>query len=247
MVRKITSSRVWSDRISTNSSPPRRATVSPSRTAACSRSPTWRSTSSPKLWPRLSLMTLKWSRSMNTTAIERVALREHRLLQAVVEEVAVGQPGERVVVGLALELLLVALALDRVLHRLQQQLAVDLALDEVVLRAALHRVERELLVVVAGEHDDRHLRASARRPWRRSPARGCRAATGRGAPARSSLCESSSSPRDRRSTWLSRNAMPGSSASISRIRRASPGLSSISRTDWPGASGFICRAAASRR
>ena len=63
---------------------------------------------------------------MNTTAIERgVALREHRLLEAVVEEVAVGQAGERVVVRLVLELLLVALALDRVLHRAQQQLAVD--------------------------------------------------------------------------------------------------------------------------
>ena len=103
-------------------------------------------------------MNLKWSRSMNTTAIERTWRCEKTAwLQAVVQQVAVGQPGERVVVGLVLELLLVALALDRVLHRAQQQLAVELALDQVVLRAALHRVERELLVVVAGQHDDRHL------------------------------------------------------------------------------------------
>ena len=86
-----------------------------------------------------------------------VALRGDRLLEAVVQQVAVRQPRERVVVRLALELLLVALALDRVLHRAQQQLAVDLAFDEVVLRAALHREERERLVVVAREHDDRHL------------------------------------------------------------------------------------------
>ncbi len=71
MVRKMRSSRVWSLRISTNSSPPRRATVSPSRTVDCSRSAIFRSTSSPKLWPRLSLMTLKWSRSMKTTATGR--------------------------------------------------------------------------------------------------------------------------------------------------------------------------------
>ena len=138
MARKITSSLVWSFRISTNSSPPRRATVSPSRSTERSRSAMLRSSSSPALWPRLSLTNLKWSRSMNTTAIgAHVALREHRLAQAVVQQVAVGQPGERVVVGLVLELHLVALALDRVLHRAQQQLAVELALDEVVLRAAL--------------------------------------------------------------------------------------------------------------
>jgi len=74
-----------------------------------------------------------------------------------VQQVAVGQPGERVVVRLVLELLLVALALDRVLHRAQQQLPVELALDEVVLGAGLDRRERDRLVVVSGEDDDRHL------------------------------------------------------------------------------------------
>ncbi len=46
----------------------------------------------------------------------QVALREHRLAQAVVQQRAVGQPGERVVVGLVLELHLVTLALNGVLH-----------------------------------------------------------------------------------------------------------------------------------
>jgi hypothetical protein len=68
------------------------------------------------------------------------------------------EPGERVVVRLVLELHLVALALDRVVHRAQQQLAVEAAFDQVVLRAALYRRERERIVVVAGEHDDRHRR-----------------------------------------------------------------------------------------
>ena len=63
---------------------------------------------------------------MNTTAMARgSALRVHRLAQAVVQQVAVRQAGERVVVGLVLELHLVALALDRVVHRAQQQLAVE--------------------------------------------------------------------------------------------------------------------------
>ena len=150
MVRKITSSRVWSERISTNSSPPRRATVSPSRTAALQAlAHVAQQLVAEVVAERVvdDLEVVEVDEHHRDRA--RVALREHRLLQAVVEQVAVGQPGERVVVRLALELLLVALALDRVLHRLQQQRAVDLALHEVVLRAALHRVERELLVVVA--------------------------------------------------------------------------------------------------
>jgi hypothetical protein len=82
---------------------------------------------------------------MNTTGDRaRQALRVHRLAQAVVQQVAVRQAGERVVVGLVLELHLVALALDRVLHRAHQQLAVEAALDQVVLRAALHRRERDV-------------------------------------------------------------------------------------------------------
>ena len=86
----------------------------------------------------------------------RLALRVHRLAQAVVQQVAVRQAGERVVVRLVLELHLVALALDGVVHRAQQQLAVEPRLDQVVLRPALHRRQRHRLVVVAGEHDDRH-------------------------------------------------------------------------------------------
>ena len=55
-------------RMTTNSSPPRRATVSPSRTAATRRWPISLSSKSPCSWPRLSLTSLKLSRSMNISA-----------------------------------------------------------------------------------------------------------------------------------------------------------------------------------
>ena len=53
---------------SANSSPPNRATVSPGRADALSRSPTTTSSWSPTGWPRLSFTTLKSSRSRNSTA-----------------------------------------------------------------------------------------------------------------------------------------------------------------------------------
>ena len=53
---------------SVNSSPPKRATSEDSGVVASSRSPSATSSSSPTLWPRLSLTTLKRSRSMNITA-----------------------------------------------------------------------------------------------------------------------------------------------------------------------------------
>ncbi len=56
-----------------NSSPPWRAMVSSSRTHSESRRDTWRSSSSPTSWPRVSLMFLKLSRSMNSTATLRPA------------------------------------------------------------------------------------------------------------------------------------------------------------------------------
>ncbi len=52
-----------------NSSPPSRATVSPGRTQRPSRAPTAARSRSPAAWPRLSLTTLKSSRSMNKTPV----------------------------------------------------------------------------------------------------------------------------------------------------------------------------------
>ncbi len=51
-----------------NSSPPSRATVHSGATAAVRRRATWVSSSSPAWWPRVSLTSLKRSRSMNSTA-----------------------------------------------------------------------------------------------------------------------------------------------------------------------------------
>ena len=94
----MSSSATWSNRI-TNSSPPKRATESDARIACASREPICCSSQSPLSWPRLSLTTLKRSTSMNTTANRppRAARAGERVLEAVAEQRAVGQPGQRVV------------------------------------------------------------------------------------------------------------------------------------------------------
>ncbi len=48
-------------------------------------------------------------------------------------------------------------AFDGVADRADQRLVVHLALDQVVLRPGLHGLHGALLVVVAREHDDRHV------------------------------------------------------------------------------------------
>ncbi len=85
-----------------NSSPLSRPTVSPGRTAARSRAATWRSSSSPAAWPRVSLTCLNRSRSQKRTADVGAVGRPSamRLDEPVEEEHAVRQAGERVVRGL---------------------------------------------------------------------------------------------------------------------------------------------------
>ena len=83
-----------------NSSPPRRAAVSSSRRQFVSRSATAVSSRSPMAWPSESLTFLKRSRSRNSTAI-LPSLRCARAIacaDAVGEQRAVGQAGQRVVV-----------------------------------------------------------------------------------------------------------------------------------------------------
>ena len=82
-----------------NSSPPNRATVSLGRSAWRRRGAAAASSSSPTWWPRLSLTSLKRSRSRNRIAASESLAAEprERVLEAVDEQHAVGQPGERVV------------------------------------------------------------------------------------------------------------------------------------------------------
>ena len=61
---------------------------------------------SPIAWPSVSLTPLKSSRSMNITATSPDAAGLERLAHPLAEQRAVGEPGERVVVGLVLELVL---------------------------------------------------------------------------------------------------------------------------------------------
>ena len=118
-----------------NSSPPIRATVSPRRTHARSRSPTDASRRSPASWPRLSLTVLKSSRSTKSTDTGSSRRCWQRVVEPIAEERPVGQERERVVEGLELELHLPLLQLgDRPLE-VAGELAVledrhDLAHDE---------------------------------------------------------------------------------------------------------------------
>ena len=101
-----------------NSSPPKRATMSPGRRHDCSRSATVTSRRSPTSWPRLSFTSLNRSTSRNSTATWRplVARVEQRLLEPLEELPAVRQAGERVVVRLERQLLLRGAALADVAH-----------------------------------------------------------------------------------------------------------------------------------
>ena len=98
-----------------NSSPPKRATVSPGRTRLPAAAATAHEHSSPAAWPRLSLTTLKRSRSRNSTA-SGIPSRGFWPAPAPAGrgKGPVGQAGERVVERLGYELQLERLALGDV-------------------------------------------------------------------------------------------------------------------------------------
>ena len=91
----------------------------------------------------------------------RVTRREgDRLADPVVQQHAIGQTGQKVVLGRMGHLprhrqgrTFHGLALDGVAQRPQQPALLDLALDEIVLRAQLERLHGQRLVVQACEHD----------------------------------------------------------------------------------------------
>ena len=100
----------------TNSSPPKRATTSVSRTIVRSRSATAISSRSPRGWPSVSLTCLNWSRSMKCTAhcCPRAHARQ-RVFHAVAQDGAVRQAGQRVVARQVVDLAPRRLALGDVL------------------------------------------------------------------------------------------------------------------------------------
>ena len=121
------------------------------RTARASRRATARSSWSPTAWPSVSLTVLKSSRSTNSTA--DAAGRVERRADALDEQRAVGEPGERVVVGLVVQALLEVAQLG---HGLLE--AVELQRGAGVGRERLE--QREVVAVEAavdpdavGEHD----------------------------------------------------------------------------------------------
>ena len=100
-----------------NSSPPRRAITSPSRSRSRSASATLPMSWSPALWPSVSLTFLNRSTSISTRRAARAVAGDvvDVALELALERAAVEQPGERVVVGHVAQLGLVAAALRDVL------------------------------------------------------------------------------------------------------------------------------------
>src|SRR6266508_1532933 len=96
-----------------NSSPPNRARRSSSRRTVESRGPISFRSRSPKWCPSVSLISLKWSRSISITATSSWPSRFDLLPQVGLEQGAVGQVRQRVVQGLIRVLLLTGFELDR--------------------------------------------------------------------------------------------------------------------------------------
>jgi hypothetical protein len=69
----------------------------------------------------------------------RITLSKYCALEPILEQIPVRQAREHIVIGLMLELFLIALAFDRILHRSYQQLTVKLAFEEKVLGTCLDR------------------------------------------------------------------------------------------------------------
>ena len=142
-----------------NSSPPKRATMSPGRRWARSRGATARSSSSPAWWPRLSLISLKWSRSRKripTGEPETVAALQ-RVAERVDEAEPVGEAGQRVVQDPVAQRLVGGVALDRVGEHVGR---------------GLHEVDVLRGEAAAARWSGRRARRRAG-PCRRSPPRGC--------------------------------------------------------------------------
>ena len=135
---------------------------------------------SPVSWPSVSFTTLKRSRSRKSTAdVALLAPRGHdRLVEAVLHEAAVGQPGERVVVRHVVDRALGVQPLGDVLHQggeaghaaggVHERRVVPLALD--VAAAARHVRERGLVALARFEQLPAHRLAGPRAPRARRAA-----------------------------------------------------------------------------
>ena len=133
-------------------------------------------------WPALSLMTLKWSRSRNSTAtnVSGAGGPLQRVVEPVAQQRAVGQDGQGVVQRLVLQLPLGGVALDRAREHVGDGLQ---EVDGVV-------GQRAAVAGARGEHAERALAAADRhrRAERRDHAgRGRRQVGGRGQPVRVAL------------------------------------------------------------
>ena len=98
---RLASADAWSSDVTgccstTNSSPPKRAMTSLSRTILRNRSATAISSMSPRECPSVSLTCLNWSRSMKWIAHIRSGAHRPARFHAVAQDRPVRQPGERI-------------------------------------------------------------------------------------------------------------------------------------------------------
>ena len=215
-----------SSEMTTNSSPPSRPSASASRMTPSRRAATACSSSSPALWPRVSLMSLKLSMSMKSAAAG-VWLRRERdehLLDPIQDQGAVRQSGQRVVGGEEGELVLAP----------RQLLVGSLPLD---LEALAHPQQAELEAQLQdveglGESLGRDLELARRSPSaprpsrcaRRRSARSPRSAKPRGArPARRRSPRFPGRPRSRPPCSRRRSSGRRRSSSSCRSVRSCPG------------------------
>ena len=179
-----------SSRRTANSSPPSRASKSPSRMLLRSRCTTARNSTSPSSWPSVSLTILNRSRSSSSSAtfLSRALRVRRRTLELVAQILPVRNAGQRIVTREIVELDLCTLALDRVADRAQDDAAVAFPLHEIVLDAAVQDLDGIVLVAVAAQHDDRDERVGLLQPARRTRRRRHRVGAGRAARRRIDRC-----------------------------------------------------------
>ena len=145
-----------------NSSPPNRATVSIGRSSPLSRSPSVASTRSPAGWPSESLISLKLSKSRNSTASGTPERRERSRAtpRRSRNRARLGSPVSWSCRAWWASCRLRAFALDRVDQRPPEPERLELGLDQAVLRALPDRAQGQLLVVLG----ERAARSAPRAP-----------------------------------------------------------------------------------
>ena len=199
-----------------NSSPPKRATMSPGRRCARSRGATARSRSSPAWWPRLSLISLKWSRSRKRipTGEPETVPRFSASPSESTKLSRLGRPVSGVVQDAVAQRLVGGVALDRVGEHVGGGLHEVHVLGREAVGLGRVDVEHAEGLVLAVDH---HREAAAQR---RSPAAPAASRSGARPPSRRRSRAGASRARRRRGSRARRRRGAGADDRDPRARRA---------------------------